>query len=159
VLILLEGAVMCFVLLLICVVAIGNGPVGAVFFYEPEVQERVVQLGLTTKETIRKRYAIVGVCLFVPVLFLVPAMVYFINGARGFAAIFWQITAVLMIAGLFDRLFIDWYWVGRTKAWLIPGTEDLKPYVPVRTVVHKWIGTLVGYPLLAAVSAAILSLF
>ena len=23
-----------------------------------------------------------------------------------------------------DRLFIDWYWVGKTKAWDIPGTED-----------------------------------
>ncbi|MBE5797693.1 MAG: hypothetical protein E7327_10015 [Clostridiales bacterium] len=158
-LILLEGLVGCFILLLICVVAIANGPVGAVFFYEPEVQERVVALGLTTKERIRRRYGVVGVLLFVPVLFLVPAAVYFINGARGFGESFWQITAVLMIMGLFDRLFIDWYWVGKTQAWLIPGTEDLKPYVPVKTMVHKWIGTVVGYPLIAAVCAGVLSLF
>lgn len=157
-LILLEGLAGCFILLLICVVAIANGPVGAVFFYEPEVQERVVALGLTTKERIRRRYGVVGVLLFVPVLFLVPAAVYFINGARGFQELFWQITAVLMIMGLFDRLFIDWYWVGKTQAWLIPGTEDLKPYVPVKTMVHKWIGTVVGYPLIAAVCAGVLSL-
>ena len=30
----LEGIVMCFVLLIICVVGIANGPVGMVFFYE-----------------------------------------------------------------------------------------------------------------------------
>ena len=36
-----------------------------------------------------------------------------------------QITIILLIVGLFDRLFIDWYWVGKTKAWFIPGTEDL----------------------------------
>ena len=35
-----------------------------------------------------------------------------------------------MIEGLFDRFFIDWFWVGKTKAWLIPGTEDLMPYIP-----------------------------
>ena len=29
----LEGIVMCFVLLIICVVGIANGPVGMVFFY------------------------------------------------------------------------------------------------------------------------------
>jgi len=157
-LIILEGLAMCFVLLLVCVVGIANGPVGSVYFYEPEVQERVVQLGLTTKEKIRRRYAVAGVCLFVPILVFVPAMVYFVNGARGFLELFWQITAVLMIPGLFDRIFIDWYWVGKTKAWLIPGTEDLKPYVPMKTMLHKWIGTLVGYPLIAALAAWLLSL-
>lgn len=158
-LILLEGLAMCFILLMVCVVGIENGPVGSVYFYEQEVQERVVQLGLTTKERIRRRYAVAGVCLFVPILFLVPAAVYFVNGARDFLACFWQITAVLMITGLFDRIFIDWYWVGKTKAWIIPGTEDLQPYVPKKTMLHKWIGTLVGYPLIAALQAAILAAF
>lgn len=38
--------------------------------------------------------------------------------------------AILLIVGVFDRLYIDWYWVGRTKAWIIPGTEDLMPCMP-----------------------------
>lgn len=157
-LILLEGLALCFVMLMVCVVGIADGPVGSVYFYEPEVQSRVIELGLTTKEKIRKRYAVAGVCLFVPILLILPALVYFLNGARGFAELFWQITAALMIAGVFDRVFIDWYWVGRTKAWLIPGTEDLKPYVPRKTLIRKWIGTLVGFPLIAALQAALISL-
>ena len=64
-----------------------------------------------------------------------------------------------MIVGVFDRLFIDWYWVGKTKAWYIPGTEELMPYVPKKTHVRKWIGTVIGYPLLAAILSAIMSLF
>lgn len=83
-LILVESIAMCFVLLIICVIGIANGPVGCVYFYEPEVQEKVVKLGLTTKEKIKRDYSIAGIALFVPILFLVPAMVYFINGARGF---------------------------------------------------------------------------
>lgn len=86
-------------------------------------------------------------------------MFYFINAARGFFDIFVQITLVLMIAGLFDRIFIDWYWVGKTKAWFIPGTEDLMPYVPKKVLLKKWIGTVVGYPVIAAIQAAILALF
>lgn len=35
--------------------------------------------------------------------------------------------AILLIMGVFDRLYIDWHWVGRTQAWIIPGTEDLRP--------------------------------
>ena len=42
-LVVLEGIVMCFVLLIVCVVGIANGPVGLVTFYEPEVQQRVIE--------------------------------------------------------------------------------------------------------------------
>ena len=43
-LIVVEGIVMCFVLLIVCVVGISNGPVGLVLLYEKDVQERVVEL-------------------------------------------------------------------------------------------------------------------
>lgn len=157
-LILLESIAMCFLLLIICVVGIANGPVGSVYFYEQEVQEKVVELGLTTKEKIKNGYTIAGIALFVPILLFVPAMVYFINGARGFWDIFLQLTVIFLIMGLFDRLFIDWYWVGKTKAWYIPGTEELMPYIPKKTLIKKWIGTVIGYPLLAAILSGVMSL-
>lgn len=158
-LLILEGMAMCFLMLLVCIVGIADGPVGSVYFFEKEVQDRVVELGLTTKEKIKRGNTIAGIALFVPVLILVPAMVYFVNGARGFGALFFQILVILMIDGLFDRLFIDWYWVGKTKTWIIPGTEDLMPYIPKKTLIGKWAGTLVGYPILAAILAGIVSLF
>ena len=37
---------------------------------------------------------------------------------------------ILLIMGVFDRLYIDWHWVGRTKVWIIPGTEVLMPCMP-----------------------------
>lgn len=52
-----------------------------------------------------------------------------------------------LMYGLFDRLFIDWFWVGKTNAWNIPGTEDLKPYIPKSALIKKWVGTLVVHPL------------
>ena len=157
-LILVESIAMCFVLLIICVIGIANGPVGCVYFYEPEVQEKVVKLGLTTKEKIKRDYSIAGIALFVLILFLVPAMVYFINGARGFGEVFIQITLILWAMGLFDRIFIDWYWVGKTKAWIIPGTEELMPYIPPKTLIKKWVGTIIGYPILAAILSGVISL-
>ncbi len=80
-------------------------------------------------------------------------MVYGINGAEGFWSGFIQILVILMMAGLFDRLFIDWWWVGHTKAWVISGTEDLMPYIYGKTLVKKWLGTIVGFPILAALLA------
>ena len=156
--ILIEGIVMCFVLLIICVVGIANGPVGLVVFYEQEVKDRVVELGLTTKEKIQKTSIITVIALFVPMLVLVPLMVYGINGAKGFWDGYWQMLAILMISRLFDRIFIDWWWVGHTKTWIIPGTEDLMPYIYGKTLVKKWLGTLVGFPILAAILAGVMQL-
>ena len=157
-LLVIEGIVMCFVLLLICVIGIANGPVGLVVFYEQEVKDRVVALGLTTRDRIKKTSAITVTALIVPMLILVPYMVYGINGVSDFRNGFWQMLVILMIAGLFDRIFIDWWWVGHTKAWIIQGTEDLMPYIYGKTLLKKWAGTLVGYPILAAVLAGLMQI-
>ena len=69
-----------------------------------------------------------------------------------------RFVIVLLISGLFDRLFIDWYWVGRTKAWVIPGTEELMPYIYGKTLVKKWVGTLVGFSAMAAIIAGVMGL-
>ncbi|MBR3763641.1 MAG: hypothetical protein IKK57_03705 [Clostridia bacterium] len=154
-----ESIVMCFALLLVCVVGIANGPVGLVMLYEEDVQARVVELGLTTKERIRRSFIIGCIALFLPMLILPPLMVYTLNGVTGFRDAFWQMTVILLASGLFDRVFIDWYWVGRTKAWLIPGTEDLMPYIPGRVLLRKWISTLLLNPLIAAAIAGVGMLF
>lgn len=156
--ILFEGIVMCFILLIICVIGIANGPVGLVTFYEKNVQERVVELGLTTRERIKRNTIISTIALFIPIIFFVPYMVYGINGVGTFLDGFIQMTIILLIMGLFDRIFIDWYWVGKTKTWIIPGTEDLKPYIPVKTLAIKWFGTLFFYPLFSAFIAWIMTI-
>lgn len=81
-----------------------------------------------------------------------------INGTRGFWPGFRQILFILMAEGLFDRIFIDWYWVGKTKAWIIEGTEDLMPYICGKALLGKWIKTLIGFPLCAAILSAVMSL-
>ena len=157
-LLLLEGFLMCFILLLVCVIGIANGPVGMVTLYEEDVQQRVVELGLTTKEQIKKATILSGIVLFAPTLILVPLMVYGINGAASFQDGFWQMTVIYLIMNLFDRIFIDWYWVGKTKAWFIPGTEDLMPYIPKKVMIRKWLGSLIGFPVIAAVIAGLMML-
>ena len=155
---LMEGIVMCFVLLITCAIGIANGPVGLVVLYEQDVQDRVVELGYTTKKKINKSFIITCIALFLPMIVLVPCMVYYINGAVGFWNGFWQMSIIYWISGLFDRFFIDWYWVGKTKAWEIPNTDDLKPYIPKNVLIRKWIGTIFVYPLFAAIIAGIMTL-
>ena len=158
-LIIIEGIVVCFLLLLVCVVGLKNGPEKFAVFYEEDVKVRVVELGYTTEKELKKSFTISGIALFVPMIIIVPLMVYYINGVSDFRSAFWQMTAIFMIGNLFDRLFIDEFWVGHTKAWFIPGTEDLMPYIPVKVKIKKWVGNLIMFPLLSAIIAGIATLF
>ena len=154
--IIIEGLILSALLVLFCAFGIRNGAVNMVFLYHPDVQERCIKNGLITEEKIRKnRKLFKG--LGIPLYFIyVPACVYGINGTRGFWPGFWQMFAVLSIVNLVDRLLIDEYWVGHTRAWDIPGTEDLKPYINGEDKLRKWLFGTVGFALICAVLAGIM---
>lgn len=154
----LEGLGLGFLLYLICAISIRNGAVGMVHLYDKAVQERVVKLGLTTMEEIRKRSVLFRNLCLPGYLIYVLLCVYAINGARGFWPGFWQGFVILSIMNLIDRFLIDDYWVGHTKAWIIPGTEDLRPYITVKDKKQKWIMGTVGMAFIAAILSVIMAL-
>lgn len=154
----LEGFGLGFLLYLICAIGIRNGAIGMVHLYDQKVQERVVELGLTTAEQIRKRSIWFKSLCLPGYLIYVLICVYVINGARGFFEGFWQGFVILFIMNLIDRFLIDDYWVGHTKAWIIPGTEDLRPYITAKDKTKKWIMGTVGMALLAAILSGVMAL-
>ena len=143
---------------LICAIGIRNGAVGMVHLYDQKVQERVVALGLMTAEEIRKRSVLFRSLCLPGYLIYVLVCVYAINGARGFWSGFWQSFVILSIMNLIDRFLIDEYWVGHTKAWIIPGTEDLRPYITAKDKQRKWIMGTVGMAFIAAILSVIMAL-
>ena len=156
--IVLEGLGLGFMLYLVCAIGIRNGAVGMVHLYDQKVQERVVQLGLSTADEIRKRSVLFRSLCLPGYLIYVLICVYVINGARGFFEGFWQGFVILFIMNLIDRFLIDEYWVGHTKAWIIPGTEDLRPYITAEDKKKKWIMGTAGMALLAAILSGIMAL-
>lgn len=159
VLAIIEGFVLSFVLLLVCVVNIQNGAVGGVHYYEREVKDRVVKMGLITAEQIKRNKMLSFIPFAAALLILAPVMAFYVNGAETFMQGFLQLTVMYGVCGLFDRVFIDWYWVGHTKAWLIEGTEDLMPYIGGKVWVRKLVLTIVLYPAFAALLSWVFMLF
>ena len=157
--VILEGIGLGILLILVCTIGIRKGAVGMVHLYSPEVQDRCVKLGLTTHKKI-KRNALIFKTVCVPgYIAYVLVCVYGINGTHGFAAGFWQLLVILFVMNLIDRFLIDGYWVGHTNAWMIPGTEDLKPYITAKDKQKKWLFGTVGMAVIAAVLAAIMTIF
>ena len=154
----IEGLLLGALLVLFCAVGIRNGAVNMVFLYHQDVQDRCISSGLISKENIQRNKRLFK-GLGIPVYFIfVIVSTYIINGAEGFWSGFWQMFAILSIVNLIDRLFIDEYWVGHTKAWEIPGTEDLKPYIDTKDKISKWLMGTVGFAVLSAILSGIMTL-
>ena len=129
-----------------------------VHLYDITVQKRVCELGLTTREKIRRR-SILFKCICVPgYIIYILVCVYVINGTRGLWNGFWQMFIILSIMNLIDRFLIDDYWVGHTDAWNIRGTEDLKPYITKEEKKRKWLMGTVGMAMIALLLSFIMSL-
>ncbi len=157
--VILEGLGLGLLLVLVCAFGIRKGPVGMVHIYGPEVQQRCIELGMTTLEKIkRSSLCFKGVCIPGYIAYVLVA-VYAVNGARGFASGFWQLFAILSVMNLIDRFGVDEFWVCHTDAWTIPGTEDLKPYITAKDKQKKWLFGTVGMAIIAAVLSGIMTLF
>ena len=157
--VILEGIGLGILLILLCAIGIRKRAVGMVHLYGPEVQERCVTLELTTHAKI-KRNALIFKAVCVPgYIAYVLVCVYAVNGVRGFLAGFWQMLVILSVMNLMDRFLVDDFWVGHTKAWTIPGTEDLKPYITAKDKAKKWLCGTVGMAVISAALAAIMMLF
>lgn len=155
----LEGLGLGVLLVAVCAVGIRKGAVGMVHLYDKKVQERCIALGLTTKEKI-KQNALCFKAICIPMyLAYVLICVYAVNGAQTFWNGFWQCLVILSVMNLIDRFGIDGYWVGNTKAWVIPGTEDLMPYISKADKKNKWLFGTVGMALFSLILAGIGMLF
>lgn len=156
---LLEGIGLGALLVLVCAVGIRHGAVGMVHLYHEDVQARCVELGLTTREKIRRSKILFKLFCIPGYMLYVLVCVYAVNGARGFMAGLWQLFAILFIMNLIDRFLVDGWWVGHTAAWTIPGTEDLKPYITGSDKRKKWLFGTVGMLMIAAVLSGIMTIF
>ncbi len=156
--IVIEGLMLGVLLVVFCAIGIRNGAVNMVFLYHTDVQERCIENGLITREQIdrnRRLFKRLGITVYFA---FVLVSVYVVNGARGFRPGFWQCFAILSIVNLIDRLGIDEWWVGHTNAWIIPGTEDMRPYIDRKDKLGKWMIGTVGFALLSAILAGVMAL-
>lgn len=155
----IEGLILGALLFAVCAFGIRKGAVGMVFLYSDTVQERSISLELTTRERITRNKTIFKACCIPLYMAYVIVCAYAINGARGFWPGFWQMLVILSIMNLIDRFLVDGWWVGHTDAWIIPGTEDLRPYITAADKRKKWLFGTVGMAFISAILSGIMLIF
>jgi hypothetical protein len=158
--IVLQLVLFCALFTLMVKLAVGGSALNGLYFYPKPVQEKVYALGLTKRETVarkRKRFMI----LFFLVMFSALVLIIGLwNGVRSFCQAYWQALLFLEVMNWYDGIVIDRLWVGHSRFWIIPGTEEIS-FVQTRLQVMKKraILTLIWIVGAAVVAGSVVLLF
>lgn len=109
-------------------IAVGDNAVNGLYFYPQPVQDRAIALGLTDRETVRRRFRRFMTAFYLVMLAALLGIVGIWNGIRDFGSAYWQSLLFLEVMNIYDGVVIDKLWVGHSRFWQLPGAEDL-PYV------------------------------
>lgn len=154
----IEGLGLGLLLVVYCLIGIKDGAVGMVYLYHKDIQDRCIELGLTTKKQIKKRFIIFVLLGLIFYIVYAIGFVYGVNRAKTFYEGFLQMSILFFTCSLIDRIFVDEIWVCHTKKWIIRGTDDLMPYITTNDKIKKWVKGFASSLIVAAILAGIMSL-
>lgn len=124
----LQLILFCTLFTLMVKLAVGNNALNALYFYPKPVQERVYEFGLTDRKTVAKKRKRFMIPFFLVMLAALLLIIGLWNGVRDFWPAYGQALLFLEVMNWYDGFVIDRLWVGHSRLWIIPGTEDI-PFV------------------------------
>ena len=151
--IVLQLILFCALFTLMVKLAVGSSALNGLYFYPKPVQEKAYELGLTDPETVARKKKRFMIPFFLVILSALVLIIGLWNGVRSFWPAYWQALLFLEVMNWYDGLVIDRLWVGHSRFWIIPGTEEI-PFVQTWPQVLKKRGVLT---LIWIVGAAIVS--
>ena len=124
----LQLVLYCALFTLMVKLGVGSNALNGLYFYPKPVQERVYQLGLTDRETVARKRKRFMAAFFLVMLAALLLIIGLWNGIRSFWPAYLQALLFLEAMNWYDGIVIDRLWVGHSRFWIIPGTEDI-PFV------------------------------
>ena len=139
--IVLQLILFCALFTLMVKLAVGGSALNGLYFYPKPVQEKVYALGLTNRETVARKRKRFMIPFFLVMLSALVLIIGLWNGVRRFWPAYWQALLFLEVMNWYDGVVIDRLWVGHSRFWIIPGTEEI-PFVQTWPQVMKKRGIL-----------------
>ena len=137
----LQLILFCALFTLMVEIGVGNNALNGLYFYPKPVQEKVYELGLTDQETVAKKRKVFMIAFFAVMAAALILIIRVWNGIQSFWAAYWQALLFLEVMNWYDGIVIDRLWVGHSRFWVIPGTEEI-PFVQTWPQVLKKRGIL-----------------
>ena len=139
--IILQLVLFCALFTLMVKIAVGNNALNGLYFYPKPVQEKAYELGLTDRETVAKKRKLFMTAFFAVMATALISIIRVWNGIQSFWTAYLQALIFLEVMNWYDGIVIDRLWVGHSRFWVIPGTEEI-PFVQTWPQILKKRGIL-----------------
>ena len=124
----LQNVIYCLLFILMVKIGVGNNALNGLYFYPKAVRERVYELGLTDRQTVKKKKIIFMTAFYIVMMTAILLIIGLWNSVRDFWTAYIQALVMLEVMNWFDGIVIDKIWVAKSRFWVIAGTEDI-PFV------------------------------
>ena len=139
--IILQLVLFCALFTLMVKIAVGNNALNDLYFYPKPVQEKAYELGLTDRETVAKKRKLFMTAFFAVMATALISIIRVWNGIQSFWTAYLHALIFLEVMNWYDGIVIDRLWVGHSRFWVIPGTEEI-PFVQTWPQISKKRGIL-----------------
>ena len=139
--IILQLVLFCALFTLMVKIAVGNNALNGLYFYPKPVQEKAYELGLTDRETVAKKRKLFMTAFFAVMAAALISIIRVWNGIQSFWTAYLHALIFLEVMNWYDGIVIDRLWVGHSRFWVIPGTEEI-PFVQTWPQILKKRGIL-----------------
>lgn len=116
--------------------AVRKGAIDGLYFYPKAVQERAFEIGLSDRETMKRKRTGFMILFFAVMLIAILLIIAFWNNVKDFKTAYLQAYLFLFVMNWYDGIVIDKLWVGHSKFWVIKGMEGV-PFVQTWKQVFK----------------------
>ena len=135
--IILQLLLYCLLFTAMVKIAVIGGAVNGLYFYPKTVQDRAIELGLISRETMERKRKRFMLAFYLVMLAALVLIVGAWNGVSAFGMAYRQALLFLEVMNIYDGVVIDKLWVGHSRFWVLPGLEDM-PFVQTwRQVLKK----------------------
>ena len=126
--ILIQMVLFCLLFTAMVMYAVSGGAIDGLYFYPKAVQERAINIGLITKETMQKKRKVFMTEFYIVMLTALVLIIGLWNRVSDFKTAYLQALLFLEVMNIYDGIVIDKIWVGHSRFWILPGCEDI-PFV------------------------------
>ena len=126
--VILQLIIYCLVFTLMVRLSVRGGAIDGLYFYPKAVQDRAIEMGLTTRETMNIKRKIFMTEFYIVMLVTLVLIIGLWNNISDFKTAYLYALLFLEVMNWYDGIVIDEVWVRYSKFWVLPGCEDM-PYV------------------------------
>jgi len=156
--IILQLVIYCLIFTMMVRFSVRGGAIDGLYFYPKAVQDRAIEIGLTTRETMNRKRKIFMTEFYLVMLVTLVLIIGLWNSISDFKTAYLYALLFLEVMNWYDGIVIDEVWVRYSKFWVLPGCEDM-PYVQtIRQMLKKRLFLTLIWVIGAAIVAGIVVL-